>query len=373
MSCIATDNMITRRLMGLVALLCIAVQFRGSLLLSLAALVVWIGMLAILDRSCLQRMWMPRFWLITIVVAIGSGLLLGQRDTGLLGLPLSRSGLEAGVLMVLRGAFIFGIAAWASRALDEELVARAAKRLGIEPLGRAIPVALKLLPELQTRLRRAAREARESHTTKRRHLLARGYEISVELVCQTARLAGQISEASNERKVAGVIGSRGAGKTTTLFQIALLLEERGLEVGGVVQPAVHEFPSAARTGYLLRDVHSGEDRVFARRREGSGFDFDPDGWDWARQRILQARSSMDVVVVDELGRLEAKGEGHLPGLEVPIEAERARIWLLGVRADQASVFEERLGPFALTLRLDVGKNTDEISSFIEQIEELLQK
>jgi nucleoside-triphosphatase THEP1 len=363
---------LTRRLLGLVALLCIAVQFRGSLLLSLAALVLWIGTLAILDRGSLRRMWMPRFWLITIVVALGSGMLLGQREAGLFGLPLSRSGLEAGMLMVLRGAFIFGIAAWASRAMDEELVARAAKALGVEPLGWAIPVALKLLPELQTRLLRAAAATRE--TTSRWRLLGRSYEISVELICQTAGLAGQITKASTGRTIVGVIGGRGAGKTTALSELALLLERRGLEVGGVVQPAVHQYPAAARVGYLLRDLHDGEDRIFARRREGvsSGFHFDQSGWEWARRRILDARISMDVVVVDELGRLEAEGGGHLPGLEAPLDADRARLWLLGVRADQSEIFERRLGPFALTLRLDGGKTTDAIGSLTEQIEELLE-
>jgi nucleoside-triphosphatase len=329
-----------RRLMGLLALACIAVQFPGSLPLSALALGVWLGALALVDRISLARLWMPRFWLITVLFALGSGLLLGTRDVRVLGLALSRVGLEAGALMVVRGAFIFGLAAWASRALGQGDIQRLARRIGLPSLGAAIPTALGLLPELRARYQLAAAQARSRPGRRGRSL----HETAVQLFCQTARLAEQMAGGAGNRALAVVTGGRGAGKTTTLARLAALLAARGLRIGGVVQPV--EEQQGERVGYLLRDLATGQERPFARRREegARGFDFDEKSWAWARQRIVEARRAADVVVVDELGLLEAQGEGHLPALAEPVEPERARLWLLGVRADRAAEIEARLGP-----------------------------
>ena len=88
------------------------------------------------------------------------------------------------------------------------------------------------------------------------------------------------------------------------------------------------------------------------RGGGLGYTFEVDGWQWAAQRVRQARRGADVVVVDELGRLEARGEGHLPALTQPLRGERARVWLLCVRADAAAAVQQRLGPCLLQRTVD---------------------
>ena len=47
--------------MALLAAACVALQFAGSLPLTGAALALWLGALAALDRPSLRRLWMPRF------------------------------------------------------------------------------------------------------------------------------------------------------------------------------------------------------------------------------------------------------------------------------------------------------------------------
>lgn len=364
-----------RRLLGAVATLCIAVQFKGWLFLSSAALVVWLLALSLLDRGSLRRLWMPRFWLITGVFALGSGLLLGVRDEQLWGMPLSKSGIEAGALMVVRGVFIFALATWASRSLSERSLVRAAQWLRVPALGTAIPTALKLLPQLEVSLRRALSPG------EGRGRPGRVRKVAIELVCETARLAEEMAarEQTDQASAPGpilaaVVADPGVGKTTAMEQILTLLRASGLKVGGVLQPAV--FQGGERVGYQLRDVATGEERPFARRRQargedGLGFDFEDSGWKWAGQRINRARQQGDVVVVDELGKLEARGEGHLPALLEPLHNERARLWLLSVRAQSRPAIEGCLQPFKLVY--SPGSGGDGLEKFVRQLRTKLTK
>jgi nucleoside-triphosphatase THEP1 len=156
-------------------------------------------------------------------------------------------------------------------------------------------------------------------------------------------------------RVVAITGSRGSGKTTTLLRLADGLRSAGLRVGGVVQPVVHEGDE--RVGYDALDLESDQRRVLARRRactqpDGCGFEFEPDAWSWAAERLRGARRECDVLVADELGHLEGDGRGHLPALLEAAAPERARLWLLGVRRDAMTALGARLGAFTLVVEPD---------------------
>jgi len=125
-----------------------------------------------------------------------------------------------------------------------------------------------------------------------------------------------------------------------------------------------------RAGYRLRDESNGQERAFARRRKASspgkpGFEFDAAGWRWARERILDARRNADIVLVDEIGRLEAEGGGHLPALLAELDEDQGPAWVLAVRADCAARIQDRLGVFTGTFR--VGGNARELEDFIQAV------
>ncbi len=329
----------------------------GSLLLSTAALALWLALLFLLDRASLRRLWLPRFWLVTLIFAMASGFFLGPRAARGTWSVLSYSGLQAGLLMVVRGAFIFGLASWASRALGRN-VQQLAARLGVPRLGTALTVAFELLPELESSLRAALAKPPAGGTEGREGRgLRRYYGVAVQVIASTAELAGNLALRSSRaerarRQCVAVVGPPRSGKTTLLTRLTGRLRARGLRVGGITQPTVDE--SSLPEGYRLRAVATGEERPFARRRAKAsaqelGFSFDEAAWSWARQRIRQDRTEMEVVVVDELGKLEARGEGHLPALLEDLEAERRGVLVLGVRADCASAIQARLGTFLLTV------------------------
>jgi len=360
---------VPRPVMGLAAVACIAVQFPGSLWLSGLALALWLALLLVGDRPALARLWLPRFWLLTLAFALGSGLLLGPRVGHDLFGVMSREGLRAGLLMVVRGAFIFALASWASRTLTQEELQRSFRRVGLARLGSALGVALRLLPELQVRLRGPAAGGAERGLRRLREKL-------VGLVTESARLAETLATTAPRRspmsrRVAAVTGAPRTGKTTMVGAIVEKLATRGLEAAGVVQLA--QLDGGRTVGYELRAVPGGEKHALARRRagvapSGLGFDFDDEGWRWARHRIGEARRSRPLVVVDELGKLEAAGQGHLPALEDEIVGEPPGVFLVAVRAECAEAIGERLGGFALVL--PTGSDDEAIEAFAADVQAL---
>ena len=160
------------------------------------------------------------------------------------------------------------------------------------------------------------------------------------------------------RRVLQVCGYPGSGKTSWLLGRADLLRGRGLRVGGFVQPGL---PGEGwREGYDLLDLATGERVPFGRRApEGPapgrpGFVFDPAAWAWAADRIRAARLEADALLVDECGRIEAEGGGHLPALLAPVPGERCGLWILAVRREVLPALRARLGVPQATVRLPGG-------------------
>jgi nucleoside-triphosphatase THEP1 len=328
---------------------CLVLLMRGSLGESGLALLVWVGVLAVSDRPALGRLWMPRFWLFTVVIAAFSGMLLGEHDLRLLGLPLSTEGLRAGARMVLRGAFLFAVATWASRALLSLGAPRRPSSGPLGQLGQSVVTALHLLPGLQVWL---SEQAPSGAAGKRRLSLAHLRALLTRLAEATYGLAYHLEDrdADPSGAVLAIVGAPGSGKTTVLRRAAEHLAAAGLSVGGIVQPrCTVNHPD---DGYAVADAATGERRELARpAAEGRGFRFDEAAWRWARERLLAAAARDECIVVDELGRREAEGAGHLPSLLEARAHHPGRLWLVAVRADRREELERRLGRFAAVFDL----------------------
>jgi nucleoside-triphosphatase THEP1 len=114
-----------------------------------------------------------------------------------------------------------------------------------------------------------------------------------------------------------VTGPPGGGKTRAATELAGRLRDHGVAVAGFVQPG--EVEKHRKVAFAVRDVATGEEAVLARRdpREegdfGTRFRFFDVGFDLARKALERAQPG-SILIVDELGPVELRGDGHMPAV-----------------------------------------------------------
>jgi nucleoside-triphosphatase THEP1 len=143
-------------------------------------------------------------------------------------------------------------------------------------------------------------------------------------------------------------GPVAVGKTTVAERVLGLARRHSLTCGGLLAPAMTSSCSQ-KVGIWGVDARSGERRILARTDRDLGgpavgpYSFDAAALDWAVEAIETAIGGCDLVVVDEIGKLEL---WHNAGL-APIlprlasgEVERA---LVLVRDSLLAELQARLG------------------------------
>jgi len=135
---------------------------------------------------------------------------------------------------------------------------------------------------------------------------------------------------SNTRTPILLGGAIGSGKTRTAERAVRLLREEGLKVGGVLAPRV--MHGEETTGYRIRDLATDSERSLATLRPpgvpvGRYF-LSRDGLRFAQRTITAAIRTVDVLVVDEIGRLEIAGDGHAASVRDALDSKVIPILLV---------------------------------------------
>jgi nucleoside-triphosphatase THEP1 len=140
-----------------------------------------------------------------------------------------------------------------------------------------------------------------------------------------------------------LVGDRHSGKTTACQRLATLTRARGLTVGGIVAPAVHQ--AGRCVGYEVLDLGTGQSTRLA-TVEGRGveqvgrFHFLLEGLALGRAALERAAELPPrLVIVDEVGPLELTGRGWAPHLDQL--AGRQGFTLFTVRPSLAAQVAER--------------------------------
>jgi nucleoside-triphosphatase THEP1 len=142
-------------------------------------------------------------------------------------------------------------------------------------------------------------------------------------------------------------GPVGVGKTTVAERVAGLALREGLICGGVLAPAMVDS-CGQKVGIWGVEIHTGERRTLARTdRNLSGpsvgsYSFDASALAWATGAVDRAIGACDLLIVDEIGKLELwRGVGLAPILPrlAADEVERA---LVLVRDSLLSELQARL-------------------------------
>jgi nucleoside-triphosphatase len=137
----------------------------------------------------------------------------------------------------------------------------------------------------------------------------------------------------------GIIGMPGSGKTQTLLRIIQLLEQEGVKVGGMVTEPIIE--KQRRTGFQVTDWLTKEHEVFAyeglKSRVHSGrFGINVAALEGLGVRALaSARESADVIVIDEVGKMEVESDLFTKAIVDTLDAEKSIVMTLHKKSRNA--------------------------------------
>ncbi len=148
-------------------------------------------------------------------------------------------------------------------------------------------------------------------------------------------------------------GPIASGKTSTAAHLARGLASAGISVGGILAPRLVE---AGRTaGYAVEDLRTGERRPLASLYPPgvpAGRYFLADGaLGFARDAVMRALDAVEVVFIDEVGRLELHGGGHAPGIAAALRRE-----VLPVLLVRSSLIGRALSRFGIAHALVLAAN-----------------
>jgi nucleoside-triphosphatase THEP1 len=131
-----------------------------------------------------------------------------------------------------------------------------------------------------------------------------------------------------------VTGAPGCGKTAAIEAAVVAWRAEGRSVSGIVQPGV--LSHGRKVGFRVRDLATGAEALLAERaaegrgEHGTRFRFVREGLELAR-RALGGVAAGSVLVVDEVGPVELRGDGHMPALRRALAATRPAAVVLVVR------------------------------------------
>jgi len=135
-----------------------------------------------------------------------------------------------------------------------------------------------------------------------------------------------------------VSGDKHCGQTTLVETLISSLTGRKLRIAGILAKGL--WNDNLRAGFDVVNLADGCSTPLARRRicphprHRMMFDFLATGMQAGLEALAPASCRQaDVIVVDELGRLEAGGDGWAPCIEPLLALDTPRLFILIVRAD----------------------------------------
>ena len=138
-----------------------------------------------------------------------------------------------------------------------------------------------------------------------------------------------------------VTGTVGVGKTTVCEKVIQTAKSLGYSCGGIITY------KAQNEDIIIEDVKTGETKALAsvsniyQGPRTAKYFFNPEGIDFGIEAIDRGIAS-DILLVDELGRLELAGQGFARVIE-QVAAGKVRNCIIVIRKELLSAFLPQLG------------------------------
>lgn len=127
----------------------------------------------------------------------------------------------------------------------------------------------------------------------------------------------------------GITGLPGSGKTYALLRIIAMLQEDEISIGGMVDEPVSD--GRHKTGFTVRNLLTGEQEVFASTEIESKVMVGKMGLDLEKfetvgiKAIKQACEECDLVVIDEVGKMEVESQAFVDAVKDALDVEKPMI------------------------------------------------
>ena len=127
----------------------------------------------------------------------------------------------------------------------------------------------------------------------------------------------------------GITGLPGAGKTFALLCVLEMLKEENVVIGGMIDEPVDD--GRHRVGFTVRDLLTGETETFAKVGFESKIMVGKIGVDLGKfepvavAAIKNACENADIIVIDEIGKMEVESELFVNAVREALEVDKPMI------------------------------------------------
>lgn len=339
----------------------------GKLLVVIAALIlvlagnefaILMGFLIVLttalyiDRSAFRKLGKPQFWLFSLSVILLAGLLLGKNPRPIFGMDISLNGLLAGLMMNVRAFSIVLGMVLISRSLTRDRFLSLTTRLGLPHYIPAFQTALETLP----RMKNAFKDSRQKGRLF-------GFDNLVDFIL----LAGELARDPLPERVMifGITGKQKAGKTMLMREIERTASEEGISAGGFIQERYSNNEHCS-FGFKVVSVANGNSQMIAERQENAPFGFSEEAFINAASWLRRDTEKCRLLLVDEMGMLEARGGGHSDGVISTMIKHPDKVWVISLRKDKLDELMHRFGIEHERI-IDLDKENADRKGFIDTV------
>ncbi len=127
----------------------------------------------------------------------------------------------------------------------------------------------------------------------------------------------------------GITGLPGSGKTYALLRVIEMLAEEELSIGGMIDEPIED--GRKKTGFTVRNILTGEKQVFASTEIESKIMVGKIGVNLSKLEevgvaaIKEACEKCDIIVIDEVGKMEVESEAFVEAVKESLEVEKPMI------------------------------------------------
>ena len=267
--------------------------------------IILISLWSIRYTTALRPLMKPKFWIFFVAITMLSSFLFAKLQSD--GLTLT-DGLLIGFQMNFRAAIMIVGFSVTGKELSNPVIRNFFTRTSFRQLPLALEIAFETLPFVIANLP-PVKDVFRTPVGVIRQIVAQS-EFWLEKVALTMK------KKSNVIIITGEIGS---GKTTFISGIADLLKKSGINMGGIIAPAIYEH--GEKKGYNIIDVSSDNKMLLSHTEDTEGmarvgrYFFIPEAIDFGRDSLSVERNrNSQIVLIDEIGAWELQGQGWAASL-----------------------------------------------------------